>query len=70
VNHVLGLIERITGRPVRVQREPNQKGDMRDTFADTTRARTELAFAPSRSLETGLAAESRWIARMLAVPQA
>jgi UDP-glucose 4-epimerase len=70
VNHVLRLIERITGRPVRVQREPNQKGDMRDTFADTTRARTELAFAPSRSLETGLAAESQWIARMLAVPQA
>ena len=70
VNHVLALIERITGRPVRLQREPDQKGDMRDTFADTSRAKTELAFAPSRSLETGLAAESQWIARMLAVPQA
>jgi UDP-glucose 4-epimerase len=70
VNHVLELVERVTGRPVRVRREADQKGDMRDTFADTTRARTELGFAPLTSLEAGLAAESQWIARQLRVAKA
>jgi nucleoside-diphosphate-sugar epimerase len=70
VNHVLALVERVTGRSVRVHREPEQKGDMRDTFADTTRARTDLDFAPSRSLESGLAAESDWLERSLNVSKA
>jgi UDP-glucose 4-epimerase len=70
INHVLALIERVVGRPPRVRREPDQKGDMRDTLADTTRARADLGFAPSRALESGLAAESEWIVRLLAVPSA
>jgi UDP-glucose 4-epimerase len=70
VNHVLELVERVTGQPVRVRREADQKGDMRDTFADTTRARIELGFAPLTSLEAGLAAESQWIARQLRVAKA
>ena len=41
---------------------------MRDTFADTSRARADLGFAPSHSLESGLAAECEWLARLLAVP--
>ena len=49
-----------------IRREPPQKGDMRDTFADTTRARTDLGFVPSKPLESGLAAESDWLARLLA----
>ena len=40
---------------------------MRDTFADTTRAQAELGFAPSKSLESGLAAESEWLARLIGV---
>jgi nucleoside-diphosphate-sugar epimerase len=61
VNHVLGIIGRLAGRPLDVRREPAQKGDMRDTFADTTLARTELGFAPSVSLEEGIEAEFRWL---------
>jgi len=64
---VLSLIERIVGRTLDVRHEPAQKGDMRDTFADTTRAQAELGFAPSKSLESGLAAESEWLARLIAV---
>ena len=62
VNQVLAVIQKIVGRPVPLLREPAQKGDMRDTFADTARARTELGFSPSKSLESGLAAESEWLA--------
>jgi nucleoside-diphosphate-sugar epimerase len=61
VNNVLELIGRLVGRPVEVERLPVQKGDMRDTYADTSRARAELGFSPSVSLEDGLAAEYQWL---------
>jgi nucleoside-diphosphate-sugar epimerase len=61
------MIERITGKPLNIRREPAQKGDMRDTFADTTLARQDLAFAPTVTLEEGLAAEYRWLASMPAL---
>jgi UDP-glucose 4-epimerase len=66
VNQVLDMIGRIAGRPLDVRREPRQKGDMRDTFADTTRARADLGFAPSVSIEEGLRAEYEWISARLA----
>ena len=66
VNHVLGLVQRLAGGPVQINREETQKGDMRDTFADTSRARAELGFAPRATLESGLAAEFDWMASLLA----
>jgi UDP-glucose 4-epimerase len=61
VNHVLDIISRLAGKPLDVRREAVQKGDMRDTFADTTLARADLGFAPAVSLEEGLEAEFRWL---------
>ena len=66
VDEVLAHVERISGRTVRHRREPAQKGDMRDTFADTTLARADLGFRPQVDLETGLAEEYRWLAGRLA----
>jgi len=61
MNDVLTIIERVTGHPLRISREAAQKGDMRDTYADTTRARQDLGFAPAVSLEEGIQAEYRWL---------
>jgi nucleoside-diphosphate-sugar epimerase len=61
INQVLDIIGRIAGHPLDVRREPTQKGDMRDTFADTTLARADLGFAPKVSLEEGIEAEYRWL---------
>jgi UDP-glucose 4-epimerase len=44
-----------------IRREPEQKGDMRDTYADTSRARADIGFAPTHTLEQGLAAEYAWL---------
>ncbi len=66
INRVLALVRDVTGRPLDIRHEGPQKGDMRDTYADTTRARTDLNFAPTRSLESGLAAEYEWLTRALA----
>jgi UDP-glucose 4-epimerase len=62
MNDVVKIIERIAGRPLQVRREEAQKGDMRDTYADTSLARKDLGFAPKVSLEEGIQAEYRWLA--------
>jgi nucleoside-diphosphate-sugar epimerase len=61
INHVLDIIGRVAGRRLDVRREPVQKGDMRDTFADTSLAKADLGFAPQVSLEEGIEAEYRWL---------
>jgi nucleoside-diphosphate-sugar epimerase len=60
---VFELIRQVTGRPLTVERLGPQRGDMRDTYADTTRARTDLAFAPTVTLEQGLRAQYEWMTR-------
>jgi nucleoside-diphosphate-sugar epimerase len=58
---VFELIGRITGRPLRLNMIEPQAGDMRDTYADTARARADLAFAPAVTLEQGLRAQFQWM---------
>jgi nucleoside-diphosphate-sugar epimerase len=55
------LFGKVTGRKLRIDLQPSQKGDMRDTYADTTLARTDLGFQPSINLEEGLRAMYRWM---------
>jgi nucleoside-diphosphate-sugar epimerase len=61
LNHVLELISQVAGRPATIHREPDQKGDMRHTYADTSRARADLGFVPRVGLEEGLRAEHHWL---------
>ncbi len=68
INQVLSLIQTITGRQLDIRREASQKGDMRDTFADTSRAKAELGFVPSTTLERGLQAEAEWLSALLGTP--
>jgi nucleoside-diphosphate-sugar epimerase len=67
VNHVLEIIGRVTGQPLTICREPAQKGDMRDTYADTSLAKADLGFAPRVSLEEGIEAEYRWLSTIPAL---
>jgi UDP-glucose 4-epimerase len=66
INHVLELVAGLAGRPLDVRREEAQKGDMRDTFADTSRARADLGFEPTATLASGLAAEYQWLSETMA----
>jgi UDP-glucose 4-epimerase len=58
---VFAMIARVSGRPLRIELQPAQKGDMRDTYAETSRARAELGFEPSVDLETGLRSMFMWM---------
>ena len=59
INDVLEMIGRVSGRRPSSAANPAQKGDMRHTYADTSLARADLGFAPTVTLEEGLAAEYR-----------
>jgi UDP-glucuronate 4-epimerase len=58
---VFEMIARVSGRRLEIAHQPAQKGDMRDTFADTSRARADLGFQPSVDLETGLRTMFTWM---------
>ena len=62
MNEVIRIIERVAGHALKVTREAAQKGDMRDTYADTSLARQDLGFVPAVGLEEGIRAEYRWLA--------
>ncbi|UCF06661.1 MAG: GDP-mannose 4,6-dehydratase [bacterium] len=57
---VLSTIERLIGKKLEIRFDAPAKGDVLDTWADTGRARAELGFEPTVSLETGLEAEIDW----------
>lgn len=57
LREVIRTMEELVGRPARIQYEPPALGDVRDTFADTTRARHILGYHPQVALREGLAAE-------------
>lgn len=63
LNHVLDLIRGVTGKTIEVRREPEQKGDMRHTYADTSAARRDLDFSPRVTLENGLDQQYRWLTK-------
>jgi nucleoside-diphosphate-sugar epimerase len=70
LNHALEVLAGLAGRPLDVRRGDRESGDVKDTGADTHRARTELGFEPSTSLEDGLAAELEWLQKRIhRVPQ-
>ena len=60
LNEALAILERVTGLPLLINRGAAQRGDVRDTLADTTLAAADLGFAPQVSLHDGLSAEWRW----------
>jgi UDP-glucose 4-epimerase len=58
---VIETVREVTGCQVEVVMEQKQKGDMRDTYADTSAARRELGYEPRTSLREGLQREWDWI---------
>jgi UDP-glucose 4-epimerase len=58
---VIETVREVTGRKLEVVLEPTQKGDMRDTYADTSAARRDFGYEPRTSLREGLQREWDWI---------
>ncbi|MEV4420649.1 GDP-mannose 4,6-dehydratase [Patulibacter sp. NPDC049589] len=61
LREVLGIIDGLNGGRVDVTYSTTVPGDVRDTAADTSRARRDLGFAPAVSLSEGLEREFEWL---------
>jgi UDP-glucuronate 4-epimerase len=64
LRNALEIIQELTEVTLDVHYAPRQHGDVRDTSADTDRARRELGFSPRTSLRTGLEAELEWMSTL------
>ncbi len=64
VNEAIGLLGEFAGKPLEVERHDVVRGDVRDTGADTTRARAEIGFAPKVAFADGLRAEFEFFAAL------
>jgi len=53
-------LERALGKPAVIDRQPLQPGDVPRTYADTTKARQLLGYAPDTPIDVGLARFVAW----------
>ncbi len=60
LNDLIDKLARALGVEARVDAQPEQPGDVPTTYADITRARAELDYAPDFPLERGLIAFAAW----------
>ncbi len=60
IAHIIGEMEKLIEREAIIARVPPAPGEMRHTWADTTRARAVLGFTPQVSLYEGLRRQIEW----------
>tara|TARA_B100000315_G_C14376826_1_gene495567 strand:+ start:371 stop:748 length:378 start_codon:yes stop_codon:yes gene_type:complete len=61
MGEVLSLLENLSGKKLRIRWEEEQKGDVQDTYADISKARRLLGYAPKIKLAEGLEKEIAWM---------
>jgi len=61
VTDLIVALERALGAKAVIDRQPLQPGDVKQTYADVTRAREELGYEPSTDLSRGLARFVEWL---------
>ena len=61
VNEILEGIQKISGKAARIVYRDIQKGDVRHTLADTSKARKHLGYVPKIDLNTGLTEQWKWL---------
>ena len=61
ISGLLELIEKTTGRKLRIEHADAARGDARHTLGDNSRARDTLDFAPKVSLAEGIERQWQWL---------
>jgi len=61
----IDLIFKLCGKNTEINFLPPVKGDVKETLADTTKARSELGYSPKGSVEQGLKEEIAWIKQII-----
>ena len=61
LNEVVAMIEELVGKKARIERQTNQAGDVRHTWADTSQFRDAVGFVPQVPLREGLESQVSWV---------
>ena len=61
VREIIKIMEQLLGKKAKVRHIENQKGDVRHTAADITKAKTLLKYEPKFDLQMGIANEINWL---------
>lgn len=62
---LISILERICQKKINIRYQEGQKGDVRHTYADISKAKKDLNYVPQTSLEEGLGAEWKWIQKII-----
>lgn len=60
LSEAIEIIERVTGRELKIDQHPMQPGDVEITYADLTKARSLLSYDPQTSFEQGMREFHEW----------
>jgi nucleoside-diphosphate-sugar epimerase len=69
LREALTLLDSLLDVPLRVEYTSAERGDVRHTSADTSRARALLGFEPTMAFEQGLAKQAEWARSVFSEPQ-
>ena len=58
---LIATVEKVVGKEAIIDRQPMQPGDVNVTWADLSKSRKELDYAPQTSLEAGMAKQWEWL---------
>ncbi len=61
MSRVIGILETLAGRTLRLERTPAQRGDVTRTSADVSLAHADLDWSPAVPLRHGLAQQYAWV---------
>lgn len=61
INQLVALLEQVTGQKIKVQYAPPRPGDVRNSVADISAARTQLHYEPRIDLASGLKEYIEWV---------
>jgi nucleoside-diphosphate-sugar epimerase len=65
VNDTIRIIEKVTGKQAKIKYIEKQKGDVRHTGADISKAAKSLGYKPACDLEMGIANEVNWMLNVI-----
>lgn len=68
INRLVQELEELLGRPIRIEREDERAGDVRDTSASIDRAKELLGWTPAVPRDVGLRRQIDWHLRCAGMP--
>jgi len=60
LREMVATVERVTGKQATLDRQPDQPGDVRTTYADISKAQARLGYEPQVGFEEGMRRFVEW----------